>query len=157
MKKYFITLFIVLFLFTGLSYSADKSFDMYIGANILTDSSFTFEYYLWGPGVAFDFYLTDNLTISPEAYMYVYKFEFNPFILAPAVLVNMRFNTFFVGAGITKWFLIGSNASDVSSDFALKINAGFVSESLKLSFFAITSFDELFSDMALGASLAFRF
>jgi len=157
MKKYLIGFFLVLFVLSGINYANDKSFNMYLGANIITDSSLTFEYYLWGPGVAFDFYITDNLMISPEVYMYVYKFEFDPFILAPAVIGNIKLNTFFVGAGITKWFLIGSDVGDVSSDFALKLNAGFITDSFKLSFFAITSFEEMFSDMALGASFALKF
>lgn len=157
MKKYLIGFLLVLFVLSGINYATDKSFDMYLGANIITDSSFTFDYYLWGPGVAFDFYVTDNLMISPEVYMFVYKFEFDPFILAPAVIANIKLNTFFVGGGITKWFLIGSDIDDFNSDFLLKLNAGFITESFKLSFFAITSFDEMFSDMVLGASFALKF
>ncbi len=157
MKKYLIGFLFVLFVLSGINHATEKSFDMYLGANIITDSSFTFEYYLWGPGVAFDFYITDNLMISPEVYMYVYEFEFDPFVLAPAVLANIKLNTFYLGAGITKWFIIGSDVGNVTSDFALKLNAGFITESFKLSFFAITSFDEMFSHMALGASFALKF
>jgi hypothetical protein len=43
------------------------------------------------------------------------------------------------------------------TDFSLKLNAGFRGDGLKLTFFAVTPFDNILDDMAIGATLGFYF
>ena len=127
-----------------------------INFGIQTDDSFSFDPIIWTAGVELDFQFGDYLMFSPEVTLVGEGFEFKYFILYPAVILNLTPGNFFIGGGVTKGFLIGSGYSG-STDFALKLNAGFLSESIKLTAYLITFFDNIFKDMAVGASLGFRF
>jgi len=129
-----------------------------LNLGVITDSSFSFKPFFWTAGMTVDIPLGNVLTLSPEGYIVVHKFEFGSFIFAPAVMLNFNFNEFFVGAGVSKWFLLGDDiAGSPSSDFSLKINAGFQGYTMRLTAFIFTPFDDLFDSMAVGATIGFVF
>ena len=102
------------------------------------------------------------IMLSPEFYIIVNKFDFDAFWLAPGVIANMKFANLFFGAGLTKWFLVGSAVQDsYSTDFKLKVNAGLKGMGVKLTAFAITDFGagKFFKSdyLLLGATLSFGF
>jgi hypothetical protein len=128
------------------------------GWGVITDDSFSFKPFLWTAGFNLDLHLGPALMLSPEVYAIVHNVDFGAFILAPAVLLNFDAQGFFAGAGLTKWWLLGSKVSGApSSDFSLKANAGFKGSGLKLTAFVITPFNDLFKSMAVGATLGFYF
>jgi hypothetical protein len=132
--------------------------EMHFGINFgaMTDDTFSFSPFLWTAGVELDFQFGNFLMFSPEVMLVGEGFEFKEFILYPAVILNFTASSFFVGGGVAKGFYIGSGASG-SSDFLLKLNAGFFSKNIKLTAYALMAFNSLFKDMLLGASLGFRF
>ena len=127
-----------------------------INFGIMTDDSFSFDPIMWTAGAELDFQFGNILMLSPEVMLVGEGFEFKVFTLYPAVILNFTPGGFFVGGGVAKGFYIGSGLSG-SSDFLLKLNAGFVSNSIKLTAYALMAFDSLFKDMAVGATLGFRF
>jgi hypothetical protein len=124
----------------------------------VTDSKFSFNPFLWTAGLAIDIPIGPALTLCPEGYIVVNKFDFGTFIFAPAVMLNFNAAGFFVGAGLSKWFLLGSDVSGApSSDISLKLNAGFHASGLRLTAFLFTPFKEAFKSTAVGATLGFAF
>lgn len=124
----------------------------------VTDSSFSFKPFLWTAGMTIDVPIGNTFTLCPEAYIVVNKFDFGTFIFAPSVVFNFNFKEFFIGGGISKWFLLGDEVSgSPSSDFSLKLNAGFQGYDLRLCFFVFTPFDDIFGSVAVGATLGFVF
>lgn len=124
----------------------------------ITDTSFSFNPFLWTAGMTIDIPLGNVMTLCPEGYIVVHKFEFGSFIFAPSVMLNFNFKEFFVGAGLSKWFLLGDDiAGSPSSDFSLKLNAGFQGYALRLAVFMFTPFNDLFNSAAVGATLGFVF
>ena len=137
--------------------SAGNEMRFGINFGIMTDDSFSFDPIMWTAGAELDFQFGNYLMLSPEVMLVGYKFEFKQFILYPAAILNFTPGNFFIGGGITKGFFIGSGSSG-STDFALKLNAGMISNSIKLTAYLITPFNNLFkSGMAVGATLGFRF
>lgn len=141
------------------STSTSSGTQMNFGINfgIMTDDDFKFKPLMWTAGAELDFQFGDYLMLSPEVMLVGNKFEFKEFILYPAAILNFTAGGFFIGGGVTKAFYIGSGHPD-PSDFLLKLNAGFLGKSMKLTAYAITPFDNLFKKgMAVGATLGFRF
>jgi hypothetical protein len=136
--------------------SAAGPFNFYVRGGVLTDQDFTFSPFLWTIGANFDFNLGSALMLSPECDMIVNKFSFDPVWLAPAVTLNVRASGLYIGAGLGKFFLLGSGGT-LSSDFLLKMNAGFKTDSIKLQVYAYTSFENVFTYMVYGATLGFGF
>lgn len=139
--------------------SAGSGSAMRFGINfgIMDSTEFNFDPIMWTAGAELDFQFGNILMLSPEVTLVGNGFEFKAFILYPGVTLNFTPGGFFVGGGIVKGFFIGSGASG-STDFALKLNAGFLSSSIKLTAYLITPFDDLFATpMAIGATLGFRF
>ena len=137
---------------------AGSGSEMRFGINfgIMTDDSFSFDPIIWTAGFEIDFQFGNFLMLSPEVMLVGEGFEFDYFILYPGVILNLTPGSFFIGGGVAKGFFIGSGASG-STDFMLKLNAGLASRSVKLTAYALMAFDSLFKNMALGASLGFRF
>jgi hypothetical protein len=154
MKKILVLLFGLL-LVSGI-FAAGNEMSFGINFGVMTPDSSLFDPIWWTAGAELDFQIGDYLMFSPEVTLAGYKFEFKQFILYPAAILNFTASNLFIGGGITKGFLIGSGVSG-SSDFALKLNAGLQTTSMKLSVYLITYFDSLFNGMDLGASLGFRF
>jgi hypothetical protein len=154
MKKALVLLCGVL-LVSGL-YAATNKMTIGINFGTMTDDDFSFNPFLWTAGAELDLPFGKNLIFSPELTIVGYKFEFKEFVALPAVILDITFSNFFAGGGLTKGFYIGSGTATAITDFALKLNAGFLSESLKLTAYVITPFEDIFKNMAIGASLGFR-
>ncbi len=124
---------------------------------IATDDSLSFDPILWMAGLEVDVMFSDFIMLSPELHLYGYKFEFKQFLLTPGVLLNLKVDPLFVGGGLVKGFVFGEGDS-FSSDVALKLNAGFISDTIKLTAYLITDFDSLFKKgMLVGATFGLRF
>ena len=146
--------FILVMFCSNLNAQQEEGMSFSLNGGVVTDDSFSFDPFLWTAGIIMDFHLGDYLMLSPECFIIVYKFEFDPLWLAPAVIANIKLQSFFVGAGITKWFIIG-DGYNASTDFALKINAGLRSGGIRLTAFIVTPFDGMFSHMTIGATIGF--
>ncbi len=162
MKKITCLIFcgLVIFLFSAQNSQAlIKPVSFYISGGVLTDDSLSFDPFYWTGGAIIDFNLPASpIMISPECHIIVHNFEFDYFWLAPAVLVNLKLSSLFVGAGLTKWFLIGTDVEDsFVTEFMLKINVGFKGPGVRLSAFLITEFDSLFEYNTVGANIGFGF
>jgi hypothetical protein len=154
MKKTMILMCGIL-LVSGLYAETNK---MTVGINFgtMTDDTFSFNPFFWTAGAELDIPFGKALMLSPEATLVGYKFEFKEFFLFPAAILNFTSSGFFAGGGLTKGFYIGSGSATAITDIALKLNAGFLSDSLKLTAYIITPFNGIFKDMLIGATLGFR-
>jgi hypothetical protein len=138
-------------------YSAANKMTIDVNIGTITDKDLTFPPTFWAVGGELDIPLGKLLMLSPEAILYGYKFEFHDFLLFPAVILNVTFSNFFAGGGVTKGFYLAGGTSTAITDFAMKVNAGLMSESLKITVYIITPFtDQAFKDFAVGASIGFR-
>jgi len=147
--------FLGLLLVSGV-YAAGNEMTFGINFGVQTDDSFSFDPFFWTAGAELDFQFGNYLMFSPEVMLVGNGFEFKEFILYPAAILNFTASNFFAGGGVAKGFYIGSGMSG-STDFLLKLNAGFNSRNLKLTAYALMAFDSLFKDMAIGATLGFKF
>ena len=154
MKKILVMLFGLL-LVSGV-FAAGNEMSFGINFGIQTDDTFSFDPILWTAGAELDIQIGSSLMFSPEVMLVGEGFEFKYFILYPAAILNFTASNFFAGGGVAKGFAIGSGTSG-STDFLLKLNAGFLSKNIKLTAYALMAFDNLFKDMLVGASLGFKF
>ncbi|MFC2158486.1 hypothetical protein ACFLT9_11675 [Acidobacteriota bacterium] len=161
MKKKIIIVLCLIAVFLMLHQSASAQYDrvnLAMTFGTVTDDSFSFSPFLWTAGLNLDFWISESFIISPECHIINSGFDFGAFILAPSVLFNMDLGGFIIGGGVTKYFLIGSEISGApASDFALKLNTGYIGEGIRLTVFLVTSFSSLFSSNTLGANLGFYF
>ena len=130
---------------------------LYAGVGTLTVDDFSFSPFLWFAGLNYDYHLSYSLMISPEFYIMAREFAFATAYLAPAVLLNVKINRLFVGAGISKYFRVGEKVEDIASDISLKLNVGFMQHRLKIALFGIFNFDDIFADMAFGLTIGVKF
>ncbi len=158
MKKTLPILIVAIILMMSISSLDAKKKDFGISANfgIMAADDLTFDPFLWYFGGNLDFYISNNLILSPEANLIMQDFNFETFLLQPAIILNLKFSNLFVGGGIQKIFLIGGTKS-FSTDLGLKLNAGFKSDNIKFTFFATMPFDSLFEDMIIGAQIGLGF
>lgn len=125
---------------------------------LITDKDFKFSPFLWTTGLTFDFYLSPQLSISPEVFMTVHNFDFGAFFLAPAVLVNFEGKGFFLGGGATKYWMLGKAVEGAPpSDWMAKLNFGIRGYDIKFTFFAVTPFTDFFKDVFFGVTFGFYF
>jgi len=160
MKKLAIgcTLFLmVLILVPQQSPAQDVGMNFYINFGVITDDSFSFNDWLWSGGAQLDLHIGPLFMLSPECDVIIYRFEFDPVILAPGVIANIKLSNFFLGAGLTKWFLIGSSVPTFESDFALKANIGLRTSNLKFTLYGISYFDGFLDYLIIGLTLGFGF
>jgi hypothetical protein len=162
MKKIALSILLLGFLFCVTSQNSHaliKPFSLYLSGGVQTDTKLSFDPLYWTAGANMDFsFALLPFAISPECYIIVNKFNFDAFWLAPAVMANLKLANLFVGAGLTKWFLIGTEVTEtLSTDFMLKLNAGLKGPGVKLTVFAVTDFDYLFKTdyMWIGATISF--
>lgn len=158
MKKIIPFLIIVTLIFSFSSVQLRGSEGMKIFANfgLITDDSFTFTDYMWYAGANIDFHFNDLVMISPEVNLITYKFDFSAFLIEPAVLLNIKLGTIFAGGGLTKMFLISGSYTG-SSDFALKLNAGFRSAHMRFRVFLITPFNDILNQNLVGVQFGLGF
>jgi len=135
-----------------------ERFNLALSFGTLTDDSFSFKPFFWTSGLNLDLYLSEHIVLSPEFFIIVHNFDFDAFFLAPSALLNFNFGGFVVGGGVTKFWLVGSSiAGAPSSDPALKLNAGYMGDGIRLTAYVITPFSDLFKSNTIGASLGFYF
>ena len=129
--------------------------DIYIQAGVITDNSFSFTPVLWTAGANIDFKVGGMLMISPELNIVVSELNFDYILLEPAITVNLRLATFFVGAGLTKFFVLGDDFE--ANQFSLKIHGGVKLPGIKIRGYMIIPFEDLFTPTLYGVSLGFGF
>jgi hypothetical protein len=154
MKKILVLLF-GLMLVSGV-YAAGNEMTFGLHFGVQTDDSFSFNPIYWTAGAELDFQFGNFLMLSPEVMLVGNGFAFKYFTLYPAAILNFTASNFFIGGGVAKGFYIGSGLSG-SSDFLLKLNTGFISKNIKFTVYALTAFNNLFKDMAVGATFGFLF
>ncbi len=157
MKKLLPIILVLILMFAFTSDLKADSTKFFGNFGIMTDDSFTFDYYLWTIGVNIDFSINDLFMISPEVNVVTYKFEFSTFLLEPAVIANVKFGTVFAGAGFSKFFVITGSEFGDSTDIALKLNAGFRGENLKFKVYLITPFSDLLASNIVGVTIGIGF
>jgi hypothetical protein len=135
-----------------------EDFSLSLNFGVVTDDSFKFSPFIWTTGLNLDLHLNDYIMISPEVYGQFYEFKFDYFLIIPGAVLNLKLNKMFIGGGLVKPFLVGSGSSE-SGDIALKLNLGFRGNGLRLVFFAVTPFDNMFKKYytSLGVTLGFEF
>ena len=109
---------------------------------------------LWTFGLALDYRLGKNVTISPEVEVWTFRFYFEAFILSPGLILNYQEGSFFIGAGLIYPVVISEYET---ADVGLfpKINAGFRGKNVKLTAYALS--DWALSGVVVGASIGYRF
>ncbi len=153
-KLFLITAF--LFLISNFVFAGHEQ--LFIHGGIIGDDSFSFDPYYSTFGSGVELPINSLFSFTPEANIITYKMNFDTFWLEGAALINANFGNLFIGGGITKWFLISDKSYSGNTEFALKLNAGVMGESLRVRFFLITPFDNLFKKgMIVGATLGLSF
>jgi len=137
-------------------FAAGNEMSFGINFGIMTDDGFSFDPIIWTAGAELDLQIGNYIMFSPEVILAGEGFKFKVFTLYPAAILNFTASNFFAGGGVAKGFYIGSGLSG-STDFLLKLNAGFLSKNIKLTAYALMAFNKLFKDMIVGASLGFKF
>ena len=137
-------------------HAAGSQMNFGLNFGIMTQDNFKFDPIMWTVGAELDFQLNDYVMLSPEVTLVGYKFAFKEFLLFPGAVLNFTARSFFVGGGITKGFYIGSGDTTEITDVALKLNAGLLTDSIKLTAYIITPFNGIFEAMIIGATLGFR-
>ncbi len=108
MKKFTLLALAVTALFLATAPNLSAQTESALEWGIVTDKSFSFKPFLWTAGLTLDFYLNPGLSLSPEFFMIVQNLDFGSFFLAPGILLNYQGTDFFMGGGLTKWWLVGS-------------------------------------------------
>jgi hypothetical protein len=156
MKKFAILILAVAALILAAAPRLSAQTEISMNFGIVTDKTFSFSPFLWTGGMTFDFFLGPNLSLSPEAYFIVHNFDFGAFFLAPAVLLNFQGQGFFIGGGLTKWWLVGSDiGGSYSSDVGMKLNVGFKGRNYRFTVFAVTPFKDFLAEPVLGLTFGF--
>lgn len=106
-------------------------------------------------GVNWDYHLTKGLMITPEANLFV-KPICKVIYLEPAIILNLKLNNAFIGAGPMRLFRIAGDAL-VEEFTGLKINVGFRLGDMVLRLMHFSPFDDLFGDNWVSVQLAFEF
>jgi len=154
-KPYVLLLVSFILLISSVNMKAEGS-HLFVNIGAVSDDSLSFDPFLWFVGANLDLHLGNTFMLSPEANVVTYKFKFETFLFQPAVILNAKLGSVFVGGGIQKYFLIsGDNYS--SGEWGLKLNAGFIGENFRLRGFLDMAFDNLFKDMLVGFQLGIGF
>lgn len=139
------------------AFAAGNQMNFGVNFGIMDTDQFKFNPLMWSAGAELDVHFGNYLMFSPEVTLVGSGFKFKTFWLFPAAILNFTPGNFFIGGGLAKGILIGDSVENVSTDIALKLNAGLISKNLKLTAYVITAFDSLFDGMLVGATLGFRF
>jgi hypothetical protein len=145
---------LALFTFTVSSAKAAGPFNFYIRTGIMTPSDFSFNPVFGLAGANIDINI-GAMSISPECDLLIYNFTFDPVWIMPGVILNMNLAALYVGAGVVVPVIIGSGYT--LGNMLLKLNAGVKIGNLKLQAFVLTSFENLFVDTWVGATIGTGF
>ncbi len=135
---------------------ADWPVNVYLRLGVITDNGFSFNPFLWTLGANFDFNLSSLFFISAGADMIIHQFDFSPVWLTPSLMANLRLSAFYIGAGISKFFVLG-DGYELSSSFLFKANVGLKEDLFKLQVFVYSPLDELASYFGVGLNFGFGF
>ena len=156
MKKA-IFLMCAILMVTGLKAAGANKMTIDINVGVLTDKDLSFSPLYWSLGGELDIPLGKIMFISPEIIFVSYKFAFKDFLVFPGALLNVKFGSFFAGGGVAVPFWLSGGTTTQLDDPSLKVNAGLMSESLKITAYIITPFtDQAFKDFVFGITLGFR-
>lgn len=182
LKKYLFGILVLLgLLLAVVPAQANKSVQFTPAVGTMWDQLF-----LWTLGLSVDFYLTKYLTITPEFFMANKNIGFSmsndenmgnydpTYFLQPGVMLNYHHPSFFIGVGVVKsyqarnvWHYEGwppprTVVWDVvwSSEWKLKLNAGFKISQIRFTLFLLSSKDAyglgwIFSES--GATIGYTF
>ncbi len=115
----------------------------------------TTQFLLFYFGVNWDYHLTKNLMVTPEANIFT-KPVCRVIYLEPAVVLNLKIKNAFVGGGVMRLFRIaGENL--LPQFWGLKLNFGFRLGDMVFRVIHFSPFDDLFGDNYVGAQLGFEF
>jgi hypothetical protein len=143
--------FILVLSFSGLNLKAEnKKSDVFLNFGAMG----AYGIGLWTTGINMDFHLGNSLMLSPEVMVYGWRFHFDHLLIAPSLMLNTKYKSIFLGAGVTKMFLVSINDDSFGSIFLLKFNVGTNVGKLRLSAFATTDFS--FSALLFGATIGLR-
>lgn len=154
-KLYVLAVVVILVLTLSVNLTAGKK-DFFLNIGAITDDSLSFDPFLWYAGFNIDFHIGGYFMLSPEVDVVTYKFKFDTFLLQPALLLNIKMRSFFIGGGINKYFLVSGDSYE-ASDLGLKLNAGIIRKKIKFRIFADMAFDNLFKDMLIGFQIGIAF
>ena len=145
---------LILFSVSGLS-AMESEADVYFQGGTLTPDNFDFAYFWAIAGFNLNWKIGDIIMITPECFFVVQDLKFNSVQLAPALIANVRLGNFFIGAGPTKWYKLGSES--ITSDMMLKINVGLTKYRMIYTLFAVVDFNNEDYSSMLGVKLGFSF
>ena len=157
MKKVILSLMIIGLLLGGifqLSLAQDKKLAFNLNIGVQTSSSFDAGFFRFTLGGGLDFQLEEIITISPEFQLWIHSFE--TYQINPGAILNLRFNTFFVGGGLVISFNYYENDFE-DVQWLLKINAGYRSKYSKLTIYLIPPFKNFPEEILIGASIGIVF
>ncbi len=158
MRKFFLSLLVIGLLLGGVFQQAqaqDKTLALNLNVGAMTNTSFDDALLTLGAGL--DFLLGEYIMISPELQLWSYKFKFDVFLLNPGAILNFKLKNFFIGGGVILPFLISGDEDIESGELMPKINAGLRTNRIRLSLYLITTFNDLFDEILLGASIGIVF
>ncbi len=135
---------------------ADWPVNVYLRLGVITDDGLSFKPFLWTLGANFDFNISSAFFLSADADMVIHEFSFSPVWLTPSVMANLRLSAFYVGAGISKFFILGSGY-ELTSSFLFKANVGLKDDNYKLQVFVYSPLNELAEYFGLGINFGFGF
>jgi hypothetical protein len=165
MKKFLIMVLVLAFVSAGL-FSQEQEVPPMEGSTshigmelsfnwgVMVHEDFDFDPYFPNYGLNLDIVFNNFIMLSPEVYLVVHQFDFKPMWIAPGLILNFKFSSFFVGAGLCKWFVVSKTGSD--SDWMLKINAG-IDKNIRIMAYIETPFENAFDSIFFGATIGFRF
>ncbi len=135
---------------------AEWPVNFYLRVGVITDDGLSFDPLLWTAGLNLDFNIGSIFFLSADTDMVVYKFNFSPVWLTPSLMLNLRLSAVYVGAGISKFFILGSGYT-LQSSFLFKANVGLKSNLFKLQAFVYSPLDDLMGAFGFGANFGFGF
>jgi hypothetical protein len=148
-------IFVIFIWYPQHTQAQDIGMNFYINFGVITDDSFSFNDWLWSGGAQLDFHIGSLFMISPECDVIIYRFNFDPVTLAPGIIANIKLSNLFLGAGVTKWFIMGDPVGPILDELAFKANVGIRTSNLKISLYAVTYFDQFFESTIIGITMGF--
>ncbi len=155
MKKLIIILTLVLILFSlSTTTVSGKDYNRLFHKYGLLYNDTSQELFLYF-GVNWDYHFSKGFMITPEANLFV-KPICRVIYFEPAIILNLKLNNAFIGAGPMRLFRIAGD--ELVEEFTgLKINVGFRLGDMVLRLMHFSPFDDLFGDNWVSAQLAFEF
>jgi len=154
--KHFKTLLLaglILLSATGLS-ALETDTTVYFQGGTMTPDNFKFSYFWAIAGFNLNWKIGNLFMLTPECFFVVQDLKFNRIQFAPAVIANLTFGNFFVGAGPTKWYKIGSES--ITSDMMLKVNVGLTKDRMIYTLYAIIDTKNDDYNSLIGIKLGFN-